>query len=86
MQELEESGTLPAVAAGAVRSILVDYLRSQHREKRGGDAVRVELLEVDAVFAPVMTTRQEHELTPVQWMEGMRNPETSGRFIAIGCI
>jgi len=33
-----------------------------------------------------VTTGHERKLAPEQWMEGMGNPETSGRFIAIGCI
>jgi len=46
----------------------------------------VVVVEVNAVLPPVVTTGQELELTPVQWMKGMSNPETSRRFIAIGCI
>ena len=38
-----------AVAATAMRRILVDYARSRHYEKRGGDALKVSLDEAAAV-------------------------------------
>jgi RNA polymerase sigma-70 factor, ECF subfamily len=43
-----------AVAAKAMRQILVDHARSQHRQKRGGGANKVELEEA-AVISPEQT-------------------------------
>ena len=40
-----------AVAAQAMRRILVDYARAKHREKRGGDNVRLSLEEATLVAA-----------------------------------
>ncbi|MBL8754117.1 MAG: sigma-70 family RNA polymerase sigma factor [Planctomycetes bacterium] len=37
-------------AAKAMRSVLVDHLRGKHRQKRGGDLVRVELDDFAAVY------------------------------------
>jgi RNA polymerase sigma factor (TIGR02999 family) len=37
-----------AVASMAMRQILVDYARRRHAQKRGGDAARITLEEVDA--------------------------------------
>lgn len=53
---------------------------------RNGYQPPVVVVEVDAVLAPVVTTGYERKPAPVQWMEGMRDPEMSCRFIAIGCI
>jgi RNA polymerase sigma-70 factor (ECF subfamily) len=38
-----------AVAAQVMRHILVDHARAKHREKRGGDAVRVSLEEATTI-------------------------------------
>jgi RNA polymerase sigma factor (TIGR02999 family) len=43
-----------AVAAKAMRQILVDYARAQHRQKRGAGAAKVELDEA-ALIAPEQT-------------------------------
>jgi len=40
-----------AVAAQAMRRILVDYARAKHREKRGGDNVKLSLEEATVVAA-----------------------------------
>lgn len=39
-----------AVASRAMRHILVDYAKRQHRAKRGGDTVRVALDEIEAAL------------------------------------
>lgn len=38
-----------AIAAQAMRRILVDYARTKHRDKRGGDALKLSLSEATAV-------------------------------------
>ena len=38
-----------AIAAQAMRRILVDYARAKHREKRGGDAEKISLEEVTMI-------------------------------------
>jgi RNA polymerase sigma factor (TIGR02999 family) len=43
-----------AVAARTMRRILVDHARARHRDKRGGDAVRVDIDDV-AVPAPAVS-------------------------------
>jgi RNA polymerase sigma factor (TIGR02999 family) len=40
-----------AVAAQAMRRILVDYARAKHREKRGGDTIKLSLEEATLVAA-----------------------------------
>ncbi len=40
-----------AVAAQAMRRILVDYARAKHREKRGGDNIKLSLAEAKTVAA-----------------------------------
>jgi RNA polymerase sigma factor (TIGR02999 family) len=41
-----------AVAARAMRRILVDHARAKHRDKRGGDAARLPLNEITAIADP----------------------------------
>jgi RNA polymerase sigma factor (TIGR02999 family) len=51
-----------AVAARAIRRILVDHARLRRRQKRGGDLVRVEVSEVDVAAAePALDVLQLHE-------------------------
>ncbi len=40
-----------AIAAQAMRRILVDYARTKHRDKRGGDDIKLSLSEATAVAA-----------------------------------
>ena len=42
-----------ALSAQLMRRVLIDHAKTQHRAKRGGDAIRVDIAEV-AVIAPVI--------------------------------
>lgn len=51
-----------AMAATAIRSILVDHLRQKSSQKRGGDAVRVDLdAQVDRI--------ESQQPAPLDWLE-----------------
>lgn len=50
----ESRGHFLAVAAKAVRHVLVDRARAAAREKRGGDQVRVTFTDVPGAAAPVV--------------------------------
>jgi RNA polymerase sigma factor (TIGR02999 family) len=48
-----------ATAARAMRQILIDYARRQHRQKRGGGAVKVALEDLEASAAPGLISAQD---------------------------
>jgi RNA polymerase sigma factor (TIGR02999 family) len=51
-----------ATAARAMRQILIDYARRQHRQKRGGSAVKVTLEDLEGAGAPGLISADDPAL------------------------
>jgi RNA polymerase sigma factor (TIGR02999 family) len=51
-----------ATAARAMRQILIDYARRQHRKKRGGGALRISLEDLEGSAAPGLISAEDPAL------------------------
>jgi hypothetical protein len=90
-QAVDQIGQLQQVASAEGRAALRqhdDWIGRRHAGPAGWQRNQLPLfiMEVDAVFSPVVPVSQQCELPAILRMEGMRDPEDLLATVPIGCI